>query len=166
MPHNPDPSQRRVEGDGVPEWVTDEAEHTRALLAAIVTSSEDAIASKTLAGIVTSWNTAAERLFGFTAEEMIGQSITRIIPVELHHEEDEILAKLRSGERIERFETVRMRKDGQKLHISLTVSPIRDSKGNIIGAAKIAHDITARKRAEQELQEREDCELCLLAQFV
>jgi PAS domain S-box-containing protein len=118
-------------------------------------SSEDAIASKTLEGIVTTWNLAAERLFGFTAAEMIGQPITRIIPVDLQHEEVEILAKLRRGERIERYETVRVRKDGHKLDISLTISPVRDSSGNIIGAAKIAHDITDRRRTERELLERE-----------
>ena len=134
---------------------SDEADRARALLAAIVMSSEDAIVSKTLGGIVTAWNNAAERLFGFSATEMIGESITRIIPQELQHEEVEILAKLRAGERIERYETVRMRKDGQKLDISLTISPIRDSSGAICGAAKIAHDITARRRAERELLERE-----------
>jgi PAS domain S-box-containing protein len=133
----------------------DEADRARALLAAIVTSSEDAIVSKTLHGIVTAWNSAAERLFGFTAAEMIGESITRIIPEELQHEEVEILAKLRAGERIERYETVRVRKDGQKLDISLTISPIRNSSGTIVGAAKIAHDITARRCAERALLERE-----------
>jgi PAS domain S-box-containing protein len=133
----------------------DSLEATRAHLAALVASSEDAIASKTLQGIVTSWNQAAERLFGYSAEEMMGQLILRVIPRELHHEEDEILAKLRRGERIERYETVRVRKDGQRIEISLTVSPIRDSSGQIIGAAKIAHDITARRRAERALAERE-----------
>ena len=112
------------------------------LLAAIIASSEDAIASKTLQGIVTSWNAAAERLFGFTAEEMIGQPILRIIPPELYPEEDRILQQIRRGQRIERYETVRVRKDGTRVRISLTVSPILDSAGRIIGAAKIAHDIT------------------------
>ncbi|MBS0419471.1 MAG: PAS domain S-box protein [Proteobacteria bacterium] len=130
-------------------------EHVRALLAAIIDSSEDAVVSKTLTGIVTSWNVAAERLFGFTADEMIGQSITRVIPDELLHEEAEILSKLRRGERVERYETVRVAKGGRRLDISLTVSPVRDSRGNIVGAAKIAHDITARRRAERELLERE-----------
>lgn len=125
------------------------------LLAAIVASSEDAIVSKPLEGIVTSWNAAAERLFGFTAAEMIGQSITRIIPEDRQHEEVEILTKLRRGERIERYETVRVRKDGEQLEISLTISPVRDSSGRIVGAAKIAHDITARRRFERELQSRE-----------
>jgi len=127
-----------------------------------VASSEDAIVSKTLEGIVTSWNGAAERLFGFTASEMIGQSITRIIPEELQHEEVEILGKLRRGERIERYETIRVRKDGQRLEISLTISPMRDSNGRIFGAAKIAHDITARRHAERQLQHRE-MELAKLA---
>jgi PAS domain S-box-containing protein len=112
------------------------------LLSAIIASSEDAIASKTLEGIVTSWNAAAERLFGFTAEEMIGQSILRIIPAELYPEEDRILGEIRRGRRIERYETARLRKDGGRIHISLTVSPILDSSGHIVGAAKIAHDIT------------------------
>ena len=138
------------------------ADRARALLAAIVASSEDAIVSKTLEGIVTSWNGAAERLFGFTASEMIGQSITRIIPEELQHEEVEILGKLRRGERIERYETIRVRKDGQRLEISLTISPMRDSNGRIFGAAKIAHDITARRHAERQLQHRE-MELAKLA---
>jgi PAS domain S-box-containing protein len=133
----------------------EEADRARALLAAIVMSSEDAIVSKTLDGIVTAWNISAERLFGFTAAEMIGESITRIIPEELQHEEVEILAKLRRGERIERYETVRLRKDGEKLDISLTISPVRDSSGKIVGAAKIAHDITARRRVERALLERE-----------
>lgn len=125
----------------------------RALLAAIVASSEDAIVSKTLTGVVTSWNTAAERLFGYTAAEMIGESILRVIPPELHEEEEYILAKLRRGERIERYETVRVRKDGQRFDISLTISPVRDSEGKVIGAAKVAHDITVRRREERELQE-------------
>jgi PAS domain S-box-containing protein len=139
-----------------PHLIAEESERALALLAAIVTSSEDAIASKTLTGIVTSWNAAAERLFGFTSDEMVGQSIKRIIPPDLHYEEEEILAKLRRGERIQRYETTRVRKDGQKLEISLTISPIRDSKGRVIGAAKVAHDITLRKRNERELKERED----------
>jgi PAS domain S-box-containing protein len=117
--------------------------------------TKPAAPSKTLDGIVTSWNAAAERLFGFTAEEMIGQSITRIIPADLQHEEIEILAKVRRGERIERYETSRLRKDGQQVEISLTISPVRDFRGQIVGAAKIAHDITARRRAERALQDRE-----------
>jgi PAS domain S-box-containing protein len=133
----------------------EDLEHVRARLAAIVSSSEDAIISKTLNGIVTSWNAAAERLFGFTAADMIGEPILRIIPAELQHEETEILSKLRRGERIERYETIRKHKEGHRLEISLTVSPVRDSSGAVIGVAKIAHDITARRRAERTLQERE-----------
>lgn len=134
---------------------TEDPDRVRALLAAIVASSEDAIVSKTLEGIVTSWNAAAENLFGYTAAEMIGQSITRIIPDNLLYEEVDILAKLRGGGRIERYETVRRRKDGELVEISLTISPVRDSSGRIIGAAKVAHDITARRNAERELKERE-----------
>src|SRR5438105_4698957 len=133
----------------------DDPEHARLLLAAIVASSEDAIVSKTLQGIVTSWNSAAERLFGYSAREMIGQSITRVIPEELQYEEAEILSKLRKGERIERYETVRVTKDGRRLDISLTISPVRDSNGTVVGAAKIAHNITDRRRAERDLQDRE-----------
>lgn len=133
----------------------EDPDRVRALLAAIVASSDDAIVSKTLDGIVTSWNAAAEQLFGYSAAEMIGQSITRIIPEDLQYEEVDILAKLRSGGRIERYETVRRRKDGELVEISLTISPIRDATGRIIGAAKVAHDITARRRAERELKERE-----------
>jgi PAS domain S-box-containing protein len=135
------------------ELETAELERARAHLAAIIASSEDAIVSKTLQGIVTSWNAAAERLFGFSAAEMIGQPILRIIPEELHYEEVDILAKIRAGERIERYETTRMRKDGRRLEISLTISPIRNTKGAIVGAAKIAHDITARRHAERALRE-------------
>ena len=124
-------------------------------LAAIVTSSDDAIASKNLQGIVTSWNPAAERIFGYTAEEMIGQSILKVIPPELHSDEDRILATITRGDRIEHFDTVRLRKDGTRFDVSLTVSPVRDEKGKIIGAAKIARDITQRKKAEQALRTTE-----------
>src|SRR6185437_5924601 len=123
------------------------------LLAAIIASSEDAIASKTLQGIVTSWNLAAQRLFGFTPEEMIGQPILRIIPPELYPEEERILAEISNGHRIERYETVRLRKDGSRVHISLTVSPILNSAGKVVGAAKVAHDITKLRAlvADREL---------------
>ncbi len=130
-------------------------ERARAHLAAVISSSEDAIASKTLEGIVTSWNAAAERLFGYTAQEMIGQPILRVVPPELQHEETDILAKLRRGERIERYETTRLHKSGRRLEVSLTVSPVRDNTGRIVGAAKIAHDITQRRAAERSLRERE-----------
>jgi PAS domain S-box-containing protein len=126
-----------------------EAEHAH--LAAIVESSDDAIISKTLESIIMSWNNGAERMFGHTAAEAIGQSIYLIIPPERHDEEQMILDKLRRGERIEHFETVRMRKDGQRLDISLSISPIKNGRGQITGASKIARDITERKRAEQQL---------------
>lgn len=139
-----------------------QAARSEALLAAIVASSEDAIASKTLEGIVTSWNQAAERLFGYSSEEMIGQSILRIIPPELHPEEDHILAELRRGNRIERYETERVHKDGRRLHISLTISPLRDASGKVIGAAKVAHDVTElRERQAQLKQVAADRELLL-----
>ena len=123
------------------------------LLAAIVDSSDDAIVSKSLEGVITSWNTGAERLFGYTAKEAIGQPITMIIPRDRLNEEKSILARLRKGERIEHFDTTRMRKDGSLVDISLTISPVRDGAGKIVGASKIAHDITERKRFEHELQE-------------
>jgi PAS domain S-box-containing protein len=129
------------------------AEHARAWLAAIVDSSDDAIASKTLEGIVTSWNRGAVRLFGYEPEEIIGQSIMTIVPPELHAQEAETLARLRRGERIDHFETVRLAKDGHRVDISLTVSPIRDEEGEVIGASKTARDITERKRAEWLLRE-------------
>jgi PAS domain S-box-containing protein len=128
------------------------AEEARATLAAIVESSDDAIVSKDLNGIVISWNRGAERIFGHPAEEMVGQSILRIIPPDRHNEEKEILARLRRGERIEHYETIRVARDGRPLDISLTVSPVRDAEGKIIGASKIARDITNRKRAEELLR--------------
>ena len=129
------------------------AELTRAWLAAIVESSDDAIASKTLDGIVTSWNPGATRLFGYEPQEIIGRPITTIIPPELHAEEIEILARLRRGERIDHYETVRITKDGRRIDISLTISPIRGGDDTIIGASKIARDITERKRGESVLRE-------------
>jgi PAS domain S-box-containing protein len=125
------------------------------LLASIVDSSDDAIISKTLEGVVTSWNAGAERLFGYAAKEAIGQSITLIIPRDRQGEETRILARLRQGERIDHFDTIRLRKDGTALDISLSISPVRDGAGKIIGASKIARDITGRKRIERELHESE-----------
>jgi PAS domain S-box-containing protein len=129
------------------------AEHTRAWLAAIIDSSDDAVISKTVDGIVTSWNPAARRLFGYEAAEITGKPITTIIPPELHAEEVEILARLRSGERVDHFETVRLAKDGCRIEVSLTISPIKDEEGAIIGASKIARDITERKRSERLLRD-------------
>lgn len=125
------------------------------LLAAIVESSDDAIISKNLRGIVTSWNEAAKRIFGYTAEEMVGQSILRLIPDELRHEEDMILAKLKSGERIDHYETTRIRKNGDRFEVSVTISPVRDGKGLIIGASKTARDISERKKLERLLIQSE-----------
>jgi PAS domain S-box-containing protein len=148
--------------DGIPEKKRSSGESSRALieridalshLSAIVDSSEDAIVSKTLEGIVTFWNPAAERLFGWTAKEMIGASILEIIPEPLHEQETQILARLSAGERIERFDTTRLHKDGRILHVCLTISPVRDGSGAIVGAAKIAHDITLRRHAERLAQE-------------
>jgi PAS domain S-box-containing protein len=124
-------------------------------LAAIVESSDDAIVSKNLDGVISSWNRSAERLFGYTAEEAIGQNITLIIPPDRRDEEVGILEKLRRGERVDHFETVRMHKDGTKLDISLTISPVKDSTGRVVGASKVARDISERKRAEQAHKEAE-----------
>lgn len=128
------------------------AEMAAVQLAAIVEGSDDAIISKNLNGVVTSWNPAAARIFGFTAEEMIGQPITRLIPVERLDEEQLILRRLQRGERVEHFQTVRQRKDGQKIHVSLTISPIRNKDGLIVGASKIARDITELKAAQEKLE--------------
>src|ERR1051326_5039067 len=125
------------------------AEQAQAHLAAIVTSSNDAILSKTLQGIITTWNAAAERIFGYRAEEMVGQSILRLIPKDMRDEEDRILKRIRAGERIEHYETIRVTKYGRYIPVSLTISPIKDSAGKIIGASKIARDITERKQAEE-----------------
>ncbi len=120
-----------------------------ARLAAIVASSDDAIVSKTLEGRITSWNSGATRIFGYSASEMIGQPITKIIPPELHEQEEEILRRLRLGDYVEHFETTRIAKDGRRINMSITVSPLHDKSGRIIGASKIGRDITERKQAEK-----------------
>jgi PAS domain S-box-containing protein len=120
-------------------------------LAAIVESSDDAIVSKDLDGIVTSWNGGAHRVFGYTAEEMIGRSITALIPSDRHDEERSILEQIRRGERIDHYETVRQRKDGALIDVSITISPLRDRKGEVVGASKVARDITERKRSQSRL---------------
>lgn len=127
-------------------------QHRTSLLAAIVDSSQDAIISKTLDSIVTSWNGGAERLFGYSAQEMIGHSITIIIPPERLGEEDFILSQIRRGGRIEHFETVRRHKDGRSIDISLTISPIRSDTGELIGASKIARDIGEQKETEGRIR--------------
>jgi PAS domain S-box-containing protein len=136
------------------------------LLAAIVESSEDAIVGKTTEGIVLTWNKAAERLFGYTAAEAVGQPITLLIPPERHAEERDILARILRGERVMHFETVRVTKEGKRFDASLTISPIRDASGRVIGASKVARDISAQKQAEYALREadrRKDEFLAMLA---
>jgi PAS domain S-box-containing protein len=128
------------------------AERNASLLASIVESSDDAIVSKNLEGIIMSWNQGAERLFGYTAAEVIGKSINILIPPEHVDEEPRILARLRRGERVDHFETIRVRKDGSRLNISLTISPVKDPQGMVVGASKIARDITERFRQERALQ--------------
>jgi PAS domain S-box-containing protein len=127
-----------------------QAERAEDLLAAIVTSSSDAIVSKDLNGVIATWNQGAQRLFGYTAEEIVGKPVTLLIPAELQDEEPRILERIRRGERIEHFETIRRRKDGSLVDISLTVSPVRDRNGIIVGASKIARDISERKRDERQ----------------
>ncbi len=124
-------------------------DQTKALLAAIVESSDDAIVSKDLNGTVTSWNAGAERIFGYSAEEMIGQPIMLLIPAGRENEEPAILARIRRGERVSHYETLRRHKDGHLINISLTISPVRSAGGKIIGASKIARDITERKQLEE-----------------
>lgn len=139
-------AQRLAERDKADKLIT------ARLLAAIVESSNDAIISKSLDGIIQSWNAAAERLFGFTAEEAMGQHISLVIPPERLAEENEIIASLAAGNRIEHFETERVRKDGQRIIVSLTISPIKDDSGNVVGASKIVRDVTERKQLTDDLQ--------------
>ena len=130
-------------------------EEASARLAAIVTSSADAIIGKTLDGTVTSWNEGAERLFGYTREEMIGHSICRIIPADRQNEDDTFRVRIRAGDVIKRYETIRRHKDGQPIEVSVTLSPIRNTAGDVVGASKICRDITERRRAETESRERQ-----------
>jgi len=145
----------RVAGINIDVTEYKAAEEARRRLAAIVESSDDAIVSKDLNGIVTSWNRQAERLFGYKEEEIIGRSILTIIPPELHRDEDMILGKIRSGQRIDHFETVRLAKSGERIDVSLSISPVRDEHGNIVGAAKIARDIRESKKMERTLRTTE-----------
>jgi PAS domain S-box-containing protein len=136
-----------------------QAEQLRRVLASIVESSDDAIVSKDLNGVIASWNPGAERIFGYTADEVVGKSVTKLFPPDLQHEESAILERIRRGERIEHYETVRRRKDGRLVDVSLTVSPLRNAAGKITGVSKIARDVSARKKAEHDrllaLQEEE-----------
>jgi PAS domain S-box-containing protein len=129
------------------------ADDMKAKLAAIVESSDDAIVSKNLKGIIMSWNRGAERIFGYTAQEAIGRPVTMLMPPDRTHEELGILTRIRRGEKIDHYETIRRRKDGTLLNVSLTISPIADANGRIIGASKIARDITERKRTEEALRD-------------
>src|SRR5262245_12777967 len=125
---------------------------TEARLAAIVSSSDDAIISKDLNGVIQSWNRGAEKVFGYTAEEAIGRNITIVIPEDRLGEETEVLARIRAGLPVDHFETIRRRKDGELINISLTVSPIRDTTGRIVGASKVARDVTAQRRLQDQLE--------------
>ena len=136
-----------------PTTATKRDEDAKARLVAIVESSDDAIVSKNLDGIITSWNRGAESIFGYSAQEVIGQPVTILIPEDRANEEPSILRRIRAGEKIEHYETIRRRKDGTLLNISLTVSPIVDAAGRVVGASKIARDITERKRSEEALRE-------------
>jgi PAS domain S-box-containing protein len=131
---------------------TGSTEQVQAQLAAIVTSSADAILSKTLDGVITTWNAGAQRIFGYEDREIIGQPILRLIPPELHDEEEQILKRIRAGQRIDHYETERLTKDGHRVPVSLTISPLNDASGNIVGVSKIARDITERKRAEEAIR--------------
>jgi PAS domain S-box-containing protein len=131
-----------------------QSERAMGLLAAIVNSSDDAIISKNLDGTIITWNKGAERIFGYSPEEAVGRQITMIIPPDRLDEETTILERLKRGERVDHYETVRLRKDGTELDISLTISPLKDSAGRVIGASKVARDVTERKRVEQVLSER------------
>lgn len=130
-----------------------QAEAAAAHLAALVESSDDAIVGKDLQGIVTSWNHAAERLFGFSAGEMVGQAVSRIIPADRQDEEARILAAIARGETVRNFETVRLRKDGGVVDVSVTISAVRDHAGRVVGASKVARDITERKRSEETIRQ-------------
>jgi PAS domain S-box-containing protein len=131
-------------------------EEARARLAAIVESSDDAIVSKTLEGVIRTWNAGAERIFGYTADEAVGKPITLIIPPERHDEERMIIDRLRGGQHVDHYQTVRVAKDGRRLDVSLSISPLRDAEGDIIGASKVARDITAQKQAEAALRGSEE----------
>src|SRR5260370_28026964 len=157
-------NERRSNGNEVPQGYSqahpDVAGQTTAAeissrLAAIVQSSDDAVIAKDLNGIITSWNSSAERIFGYSEQEVLGKPIALIIPPELQPEELEILRRLRAGERIDHFETVRVAKGGKRILVSLTISPVKDSSGRIECASKIARDITRIKQVERALRESE-----------
>src|SRR5689334_10653436 len=149
--------------------ITQSAEARTALLASIVDCSDDAIIAKAPQGAITSWNRGAERIYGYSAEEMIGQPVTILVPPESSDDMQDILARVRNGERVEHYETVRRRKDGTLIDISLTVSPIFNAAGTLTGASSIARDITERKRSDEELRKANqsiDARTALLASIV
>jgi diguanylate cyclase (GGDEF)-like protein/PAS domain S-box-containing protein len=148
-------SRKRIEPKGAEEKLHVLAEEGSARLAAIVESSEDAIISKTLDGIITSWNEGAQRIYGYSAEEAVGQPISMLVPPERPDEVPQILERIRQGEKVEHFETVRLTKDARRLEVSLTVSPIKDSEGNVVGGSTIARDVTERKEKEERLRRAE-----------
>ena len=153
--HQRDAAGKAVRLAGIVQDITErkQAEEASHRLVAIVQSSDDAIIGKSLEGVITSWNPGAQKIFGYTEAEMVGQPLLkRLVPPELLHEEPEILARIKRGESVEHFESVRIRKDGRKIDVALTISPVRNAKGIIIGASKIARDITERKRAEEDLR--------------
>ena len=133
--------------------LTASSAHAAQRLAAIVDSSDDAIISKTLDGIIESWNKAAERIYGYSAEEAIGQPISMLVPAGHEDEVPQFLARIARGERVDHFETVRLRKDGTRIHVSLTISPIRDADGNVVAASVVARDVTDRKRADEAVMD-------------
>jgi PAS domain S-box-containing protein len=133
------------------EHALHESEQRFRWIASMVESSDDVIISKNLDGVIISWNKGAERVFGYTDEEAIGQPITIVIPEDRHDEERQILTRIRRGERIEHYETVRRRKHGNLIAVSLTVSPVRDAEGKIVGASKIARDITEQRRSQEQI---------------
>src|ERR1044072_2892322 len=142
----------------VTNWLSDLTSNNVASnwLTAIIESADDAIISKTLDGIITSWNAGAERIFGYTAAEAIGRHISILIPDDLQDEEVIIIGRIKSGQRIDHYETTRKRKDGELLDISLTVSPIKGPDGTVVGASKIARDVTESRRAAAALQEQKE----------
>ena len=152
---NPRSKDRDPGTDRDADVLRKEADHKNGLLAAIVDSSDDAIVSKNLDGIVTSWNRGAERLFGYSAGEAVGKSIKMLIPADRLQEEDHILERIRNGQRVDHFETVRQRKDGTLIEVSVTISPVLDETGRIVGASKVARDITRSKEVERQLRESE-----------
>src|SRR5436190_5602240 len=146
----------RVEFEPTPSFALPKFESHESLLAAIVESSDDAIITKDLNGIMTSWNCGAQRIFGYTAAETVGRSVTLLIPADHINEEARILERIRRGERVDHYRTVRRKKDGSRLDISLTVSPLKDASGNVVGASKIARDITKELRAHEQLRQSEE----------